>query len=333
MGEASHHPRPNSVWVVCLSRDQPRARTAERKRDVGWRRQGLALHQLGAFVLIRLDPYSSAKPRLLAVVDTNALLSSVDNDCRHSPHRRSRLLRMTYGDTVALYAADHVYGEVYERPPKIAKSSPVPLDELRAHFEDKHLPVLRFVTVSASADSSDAQVQAITDSDDIPTGKLAKLIAPCVVFSEDRHLRKPGLAPANWRSVAQSGVDVAEATAKGEAPGRLMAYTGLGVTALFKFLGRRTGVSPWLLASIAASGAALLFTNRERRRVAGKHVISFTERIGQLLVDAWAQEQNGSQRLRDVILPATSPAQKTTTTTTMSSTSRLAKKSSCTIKS
>jgi hypothetical protein len=31
--------------------------------------------------------------------------------------------------------------------------------------------------------------------DDVPTGQLAKLIAPRVVFSEDRHLRQPGLAP------------------------------------------------------------------------------------------------------------------------------------------
>jgi hypothetical protein len=38
-------------------------------------------------------------------------------------------------------------------------------------------------------------VLAITDPDDVPTGQLAKLIALCAVFSEDKHPRKPGLAP------------------------------------------------------------------------------------------------------------------------------------------
>jgi hypothetical protein len=52
-------------------------------------------------------------------------------------------------------------------------------------------------------------VLAITDPDDVPTGQLAKLIAPCVVFSEDRHLRKPDLAPPAWREAAQFAVDLA----------------------------------------------------------------------------------------------------------------------------
>lgn len=55
---------------------------------------------------------------------------------------------------------------------------------------------------------------AITDPDDVPTGKLAKLIAPCVVFSEDKHLRRPGLAPNRWRDVAKAGVDLVEAKAQ-----------------------------------------------------------------------------------------------------------------------
>ncbi len=70
----------------------------------------------------------------------------------------------------------------------------VPLDALRERFEAEYLPALRYVTVDTAA-IADPQVLAITDPDDVPMGQLAKLIAPCVVFSEDRHLRKPGLAP------------------------------------------------------------------------------------------------------------------------------------------
>jgi hypothetical protein len=49
---------------------------------------------------------------------------------------------------------------------------------------------------------ADPQVLAITDPDDVPTGQFAKLIGPCVVFSEDKHLRKPALAPPAWREAA-----------------------------------------------------------------------------------------------------------------------------------
>jgi hypothetical protein len=142
----------------------------------------------------RLDPYSSGSPRVLGVVDANALLSSVDNDCRKGPYWRSRLLRMTDRGTAALYMTDQVYGEVYSKLSRIAICSPVPLDVLRTRFEETYLPVVRLVTVEAG-NIVDPQVLAITDPDDVPTGQLAKLIAPCVVFSEDRHLRVPGFAP------------------------------------------------------------------------------------------------------------------------------------------
>lgn len=38
---------------------------------------------------MRLDPYCSLTPRFLVVVDANAILSSVDNDCRKGPGRRA----------------------------------------------------------------------------------------------------------------------------------------------------------------------------------------------------------------------------------------------------
>jgi hypothetical protein len=157
--------------------------------------------QFRAFMMTtRLDPYCSGGRRFLGVVDANALLSCVGNDCRKGPYWRSGLLRMTDRDTAALYASDHIYGEVYEHLPRIARWSKVPTKVLRARFEEKYLPVLRFVTADTS-DIADPQVLAITDPDDVPSGQLAKLIVPCVVFSEDRHLRKPGLAPEDWRLI------------------------------------------------------------------------------------------------------------------------------------
>jgi hypothetical protein len=164
--------------------------------------------QIRAYVAsTRLDPYCPGGRRFLGVADANAVLSCVGNDCRKGAHWRSGLLRMTVGGAATLYASDHVYGEIYEHLPNISGWSKVPVNVLRERFEANYLPALRFVTVDAS-EITDPQVLMITDPDDVPSGQLAKLIAPCVVFSEDRHLRKPGLAPEEWRAIAEFGVDL-----------------------------------------------------------------------------------------------------------------------------
>jgi len=167
--------------------------------------------QLRALVAsMRLDPYCAGDHRFVGVVDANAVLSCVGNDCRKGTGWQSGLLRITNRAIATLYASDHVYGEAYEHLADIARWSKVPVAVLRDRFEANYLPRLRFVTVDTS-DVVDPQVLAIPDPDDVPTGQLAKLVAPCVVFSEDRHLRKPGLAPEDWRAVAELRVDLIEA--------------------------------------------------------------------------------------------------------------------------
>ncbi|HEX3955939.1 MAG TPA: hypothetical protein VHZ03_04820 [Trebonia sp.] len=179
----------------------------------------------GILAGMRLDPCLLA-PRFLGLIDANAILSSVDNDGRKGPHWRSRLLRMTSGGITVLYAPDHIYTEVYRRLLKIARSSPVPLDVLRERFEAEYLPVLRCVTVDTAV-IADPRVLAITDADDVSTEQLAKLIAPCVVFSEDRHLRshawprrhggRPRSSPSTWSKESPARVSLAQISSS---PGR-----------------------------------------------------------------------------------------------------------------
>lgn len=252
----------------------------------------------------RLDPYLSRSPRFLGVTDTNALLRSVDNDCRNG--WRSRLLRLVDDGTAVLYAADHVYIEVYRRLPKIARSSPVPLEVLRAHFETEYLPALRFVTVS-SVDVADSQILAITDPDDVPTGGLAKLIAPCVVFSYDRHLRKPGLAPPDWLAVAKSALDISEGSAAVAVIGNVALLPARGAVELVNLIARRTGISPWLLGGVALGAGVLLFKQGDRRESAMKYVGPFLDAFGEVLAEAKAQERRGLRGVGEVILP-TPPA-------------------------
>src|SRR5450759_5034609 len=80
--------------------------------------------------------------------------------------------------------------------------------------EELKLPARRrFVTVSMP-DLLDPRVLAITDTDDRPTGPLALLTAPVVVFSADKQLRHPGFASSNWRETAKGTAMVAEASGK-----------------------------------------------------------------------------------------------------------------------
>ena len=258
-------------------------------------------HLVAAARSLRLDPYCSLRPRFLGLPDANAVLSSVDNDCRNG--RRSRLLRMAEGGAAALYAPGQVYWEIYRRLPRLAGFSRVPLADLRGHFEEEYLPVMRFVRVSAG-DVADWPVLAITDPDDVPMGQLAKLIAPCVVFSEDKSLRRPGLAPPDWRLAAGFAADLADGSSDRLATGVVAVAPGWAAVELIKFLGRRTGISPWLLGAVIVGGAIVVLRKPERRQAAGKYGMAMLHVLAEMLEEARVQEGRGLAGLREVILPA-----------------------------
>ncbi|MEU8534138.1 hypothetical protein [Streptomyces parvulus] len=249
-----------------------------------------------------LDPYSSSAPHLVAIVDTNVLLTSIDNDCRNvAQGRRSRLLLMSDCGDVVLYAADHVLGEMYEHLPRIAKSSPVPLATLRTYFEAEYLPVLRFVTVSET-DAPDPQVLAITDPDDVPTGRLAKLIAPCVVFSDDIHLKRPGFAPKRWLDMAKAAVDVTDGHQDQVVLMNAVALPVRGVAGLLSFAGRKVNVSPWIFGGLLLGAGALLLQKPERRKTTAAIASKIFEGVSYEFAEAMAKERQGVEQLRKVVL-------------------------------
>lgn len=253
-----------------------------------------------------LDPYSSSAPHLVGIVDTNVLLTSVDNDCRNEAQgRRSRLLLMSDSGDVVLYAADHVLDEMYEHLPTIAKSSPVPLATLRAYFEAEYLPVLRFVTVSET-DAPDPQVIAITDPDDVPTGRLAKLIAPCVVFSDDIHLKRPGFAPKRWLDMAKAAVDVTDGHQGQVALMNAAVLPVRGAAGLLSFAGRKVNVSPWILGGLVLGAGTLLLQKPERRKAAAEVANKIFEGVSYEFAAAMAKERQGVEQLRKVVLGAPS---------------------------
>lgn len=251
----------------------------------------------------RPDPYCGPLPRTVAIVDADALLSSIDNDCRN-PGRRSRMLRSTHLDNTILFASDHVFEEVYEKLPKIARSSPVPLADLRRRLEAGYMPKIRFVDVSMP-EPLDPRVLEVVDVADRPTANLAMQIAPVIVFSGDRHLRDPGFAPPAWRDAAAATASVAEAAGKQVAVSQAVglplaaAWSGSGAIAT------KVEVSPALfrVGLIVLGGFALywLLVDPDQRAAAKKAAGKAASRFFEMLDEQVRVQEEGLRAIHQVI--------------------------------
>jgi hypothetical protein len=257
---------------------------------------------------VSLDPYSSFPLKLVVVVDADALLSSIDNHCRSG--NRPRLLRIAASRGACAYAEDHVYGEVYRGFRRIAASTSISVGELRACFEEHYLPLLRWVKTDA-AGITDERVARVTDQTDVPTAELASLIAPCVVLSQDKSLRRPGFAPEEWRLAAGHGVQVVEGADMQEAAVMVMSLPVLVVLGGGIQLGKAARIPWWASLVLMGVGGYALLRSSERRRVVANGAELFIEGIGEALSQAAAREQAGVHLLKRVRLePAWPPTAK-----------------------
>ena len=243
--------------------------------------------------LLQPDPYARGLPKFLTVVDSDALLSSIDNHCR--TNRPSRIARLARSYQVEVLASDHVYGEVYNGFRKIAKSSPCTVDRLRSLFEESYLPYIRWVKVDPAGFEHDDRIQAVLNIDDtdVPTARLASLIGPCLVLSGDRSLRTPGFAPTEWRPAAGSAVTMVTAEARSEGAAGAMGMPVVGVVAGTVKLGNRVGV-PWFLSvALLGGGVALLLQDPTRRSRVWSKIGPFVEAMLDHMANEYRKAQAG----------------------------------------
>lgn len=248
-----------------------------------------------------LDYFFAGNPRFVVIVDTDALISSVDNDLRKG--HRSRILRMATAGTARVFAAQHVYEECYRRLPKVASRGPISLAQMIAHFESNYLPRVRFVNPGERAACDlQSKVVAAADPADEPTARLAHLLAPVVVISGDKHLRGPGLAPENWRSVAGSLVDVAHAD--GSLAGFTAAFTvPPPVTAMaVRAVARRLGVPPLAFAGSLAALIAIWLSDPSRRAELRYRIEPLLNQVGDRALAAHIQGEAGLRAVHAVEL-------------------------------
>jgi hypothetical protein len=151
-------------------------------------------------------PMASAQPAELPlggpqifVLDTGVLYDDIVYRLRH-PESRGVLLGGATTGTIRLFAADHVYDELYDSLGGFERRR-VRRDEFIRCLEQDYLPRLRFVTTPS--EPIPARAAMVPDVDDRPTATLALLLAPCIVLAKDSHLVDAGFGrPDDWLPLA-----------------------------------------------------------------------------------------------------------------------------------
>lgn len=254
-----------------------------------------------------LDPFRARGngPKFVVVLDTDALLSSIDNHCRTG--RPARILRMAESSHSYLFAEDHVYGEMYAGFAKIAAAGGTPVDDMRRVFEDEYLAHIRWVTVEADHVLDD-RVALVTDVTDMPTAQLASLIGPCLVLSEDKSLRRPGFAPDNWRAAAGAGVNVVDGYGTVQVVSAAAVLPPYGLVRGGIKLGGAVGVPWWGSLVVMAAGGYWLLSSPERRQSITRWAAPLLDTVVGILAEAQQRQESGTRDLRPAMFqPVTRP--------------------------
>lgn len=257
-----------------------------------------------AYEQMTLDPYTSGAVKFVIVVDADTLLSSIENHCRTG--RRSRILRLADSRNSVVFAEDHVYGETYRGLEKFASSRGVALDQLRACFEEDYLPQIRWVRTDGYG-IDDSRVALVTDQTDVPTAELASLIAPCLVLSEDRSLRRPGFAPEQWRVAASHGTEIVAGAGMQEVGTMMIGLPPVAVVGGGIKLGEKVGIPWWGTLIVLAVVAGLVLRSPERRKVIAEKAWPVLDGFMHAMEQAYEQERIATSQLKELLCPAAAP--------------------------
>lgn len=137
----------------------------------------------------------------LAILDTNAVFNDLIYQLRRG-REEGYLVRLAREGAIRLFAATHVLEEVQSKAASQERRG-FSAEELLALFERRYLPHIRFVDPGVGVPES--RVSAVADPDDRPTARLALLLAPCHVLTDDQHLTSAGFGrPRSLAGLATS---------------------------------------------------------------------------------------------------------------------------------
>jgi len=173
-------------------------------------------------VTISTQSHELAKPRVVPLAPTEGIswervpvvadAPVLIGDClRYAKLGREPLLPLlTHRPPVVnLYATERVRAEVEEHLPAAARNCRLSQESVARIWREQIAPLVNFVPLAALP-PRDARVARLAqiDPDDAPTGSLAELLGPCLVFSSDSHLRDVGIARNDWGNLMANAREV-----------------------------------------------------------------------------------------------------------------------------
>jgi hypothetical protein len=228
---------------------------------------------------------ASSQVGRIGVIDTDALMNDLKARVRGLVFDSVFTSRLG-GRPGPWYASTHVLTEMYQEDPlffpdkfhklcaqSIEQGWPTGAATFRQVFEADYLRSIRFVDVTGVLmDSHMALAVETFDAKDKPTGQLAALLAltECVVYSHDRDLRRPKIAPpdlspvlAAVKALHLAGVVPQSIEFKGT-------VTALSMNAAVEAAARHLGLPKLAGWSLIAVLTALLLADPSRRAKVGK---------------------------------------------------------------
>ncbi|HEY3544986.1 MAG TPA: hypothetical protein VGK17_02715 [Propionicimonas sp.] len=171
-----------------------------------------------------------------------------------------------------------MFDEVYRGFAQFADLGRVTVDQMRSCFERDYLPYIAWVSV-AGADSPDKRVASVAqiDPSDAPTAHLASLIAPAMVFSGDRSLRKTGFAPPQWRDAANAMVQAGEQRETQDGVALAISLPALGLVNGAAGLSRRIGLPGWAGPAAIVGAVVWALTKKEHRELVARFMTPIAE--------------------------------------------------------
>jgi predicted nucleic acid-binding protein len=145
-----------------------------------------------------LSPFG---PSAVGVLDTDFLFEQAAAKIRDWRLTGGFYQAMSVG-SLRLFAPMRVADELCWNYGKVARRLHVPPAQLLYTLQSDFIPHIRFVTQNPDDPITDPRAVAVTDRDDLPVVRLALMLAPCHVYSLDKHLRHPGFAPRTKAEMA-----------------------------------------------------------------------------------------------------------------------------------
>jgi hypothetical protein len=140
--------------------------------------------------------------RLPVVLDTSMLINDIVDAARGQGG--SLLLLTVRKDVAHLYATERVREEVERNLERRAIQGRVSPERAFAVWRERYLPAIRFVSVEDVPRGRAVAELAARHPNDLPTGVLAELLAPCLVFARDNDLVDTGIARRDWTTIVHN---------------------------------------------------------------------------------------------------------------------------------